>query len=719
MASSRCIDDFVLLRTSNGEDDEMKDIRHSPPAILAYIAKPNAPAVNALQGAIDVPVISKHSKVLPIQYYRLGHIEFQHLRWLIWSGAVPVHEKDNVANSDTVQCAVCTYGKPAKHPTKTLVTTGRANNEMEWKKPNVYFLDRRLPKGVFCGGMILVDHAINFIAVRHQVLIKTKIGFEREAFHNQTIRFSSTGAGHQGGVAEQSICTIVTMTHLMTIRFSSTGAGHQGGVAEQSICTIVTMTHLMMINAALRYGSAIKPEDWPQSMEYAVWLKTALPEPQDLQAPSAGTSPTMVSSNPSILVPALVVQREQLQPLCTQREQLRPSKELFVPRELLHTESSVHREQLQESSAQREQLQPLSAQREQLQLQTGSSAQREQLQSSSAQREQLQLQIGFHTESSVHREQLQASCTQKESSAQREQLQESPAQREQLQPLSAQREQLQLQIGFHTESSVHREQLQASCTQKESSAQREQLQESSAQREQLQPLSAQREQLQIGYYNAKSTPCNGDGTPAGTNRNGLLAYHDWTYASVVGMLLYWSSNSRCDIAFAVHQCAKFSHAPRSSHKKTVIRICRYLKQTRDEGIVFRPNKGDLQVDCYVDADFASLYGTEDPMDPTCVKSRTGYVILLVDCPLMWVSRLQTTIALSTQHREYVALSTACRDLIPIRELMIRLSKDVSNLLGNMPYCMKSNSFEDNAACLALAKLRKLTLQNRHIGSKYH
>ena len=83
------------------------------------------------------------------------------------------------------------------------------------------------------------------------------------------------------------------------------------------------------------------------------------------------------------------------------------------------------------------------------------------------------------------------------------------------------------------------------------------------------------------------------------------------------------------------------------------------------------------------------------MDPNNVKSRTG------------------------QHSEYVALSTACRDLIPIRALMIRLSKDVSELLKDMPYCMKSTCFEDNAACLALAKLRKIAPQNRHIGLKYH
>ena len=80
---------------------------------------------------------------------------------------------------------------------------------------------------------------------------------------------------------------------------------------------------------------------------------------------------------------------------------------------------------------------------------------------------------------------------------------------------------------------------------------------------------------------------------------------------------------------------------------------------------------------------------------------------------MWVSKLQTTIALSTQHSEYVALITACRDLIPIRALMIRLSKDVSDLLGNIPYWMKSTCLEDNAACLALAKFRSYVLGSRN------
>ena len=128
---------------------------------------------------------------------------------------------------------------------------------------------------------------------------------------------------------------------------------------------------------------------------------------------------------------------------------------------------------------------------------------------------------------------------------------------------------------------------------------------------------------------------------------------------------------------------------------------------------------ELTVDCYVDADFAGLFGTEDPEDPVSVKSRTGYVLLLANCPLMWVSKLQSPIALSTQHSEYVALSSACRDLLPIREMLKALTEYVPELTGNVPFTIKSTCFEDNAAALALARLKKITPQNRHIGSKYH
>ena len=106
--------------------------------------------------------------------------------------------------------------------------------------------------------------------------------------------------------------------------------------------------------------------------------------------------------------------------------------------------------------------------------------------------------------------------------------------------------------------------------------------------------------------NAKPTPaCT---TALGTDSEGPRCQLSWDYASVIGMLMYLTSNSWPDIQFAV-QCARFTHNPRASHEQAVLKICRYLKGTRDKGLIFRP-KASLALDCYVDADFAGLWKVE-------------------------------------------------------------------------------------------------------------
>eukprot|EP00956_Cyclotella_meneghiniana_P017551 scaffold28812_cov78-Cyclotella_meneghiniana.AAC.4 len=70
----------------------------------------------------------------------------------------------------------------------------------------------------------------------------------------------------------------------------------------------------------------------------------------------------------------------------------------------------------------------------------------------------------------------------------------------------------------------------------------------------------------------------------------------------------------------------------------------------ERGMIMTPTL-DPRVDCYPDAGFAGLYGHEDFQDPHCARSRTGYVILAFGCPILWKSKLQTEIALSTMEAE--------------------------------------------------------------------
>ena len=71
------------------------------------------------------------------------------------------------------------------------------------------------------------------------------------------------------------------------------------------------------------------------------------------------------------------------------------------------------------------------------------------------------------------------------------------------------------------------------------------------------------------------------------------------------MLMYVAQNSRPDIAYVVHQCARFIHTPRSSYV-TGIKKLQYLQGTKDKGLILNPPT-TFQVGCYVDLDFAVLW----------------------------------------------------------------------------------------------------------------
>jgi hypothetical protein len=126
--------------------------------------------------------------------------------------------------------------------------------------------------------------------------------------------------------------------------------------------------------------------------------------------------------------------------------------------------------------------------------------------------------------------------------------------------------------------------------------------------------------------------------------------HEFDYRAAVRMIIYLTSSSRPELAFASHQCGRFSKKPKRIHEIAVRKIGRYLQGTRDKGYFLNPNNTN-NLDCYVDADFAGLWNPNEAQDPTTLKSRTGYVIHFCGYPVIWASKLQTEIALSTTEAE--------------------------------------------------------------------
>jgi hypothetical protein len=228
------------------------------------------------------------------------------------------------------------------------------------------------------------------------------------------------------------------------------------------------------------------------------------------------------------------------------------------------------------------------------------------------------------------------------------------------------------------------------------------------------------------------TDCNSNRTPTtreplGSNPNGEPMDDHWSYRSVVGMLLYLSTNTRPDIAYAVSQVARFSHHPKKTHASAVKTILRYLSGTINQGVIYmRPKQFSLE--CFVDADFAGLYGSESPEDPISVKSRTGYIISVGGCYIMCKSQLQTTIALSTSEAEYGALSQSMRATLPIRDTMLEILEtvDMKDLNNQRPFGTRQDLLkfqttfhEDNSTALSLAINQKITSRTKHWCVKSH
>jgi hypothetical protein len=160
-----------------------------------------------------------------------------------------------------------------------------------------------------------------------------------------------------------------------------------------------------------------------------------------------------------------------------------------------------------------------------------------------------------------------------------------------------------------------------------------------------------------------------------------------------GKLNYLEMSSRPDIAYAVNQCARFCENPRLKHTKTVKLIGRYLLRTADRGIICTPTKRSF--DCYCDADFCGLWDQDTAeRDFVTARSRSGYLVMYANCPVVWASKLQTKIVLSSTESEYVSLSQSLREVFPLMRLVEELSLAGFEFNTDMPK-IHCRVFEDN------------------------
>jgi hypothetical protein len=76
------------------------------------------------------------------------------------------------------------------------------------------------------------------------------------------------------------------------------------------------------------------------------------------------------------------------------------------------------------------------------------------------------------------------------------------------------------------------------------------------------------------------------------------------------------------------------------------------------------------------------------------------------------------IVLSSTEAEYVSLSEALQDMIPLMDLINKFKDNVFKTYSEVPR-VHCKAFEDKSGALKLARLPKLRPRTKHINIKYH
>ena len=168
-----------------------------------------------------------------------------------------------------------------------------------------------------------------------------------------------------------------------------------------------------------------------------------------------------------------------------------------------------------------------------------------------------------------------------------------------------------------------------------------------------------------------------------------------------------------DLAYSVHQCARFCNNPKLLHEQGLKCTCRYLYLTRGQGLVFKPNLMD-RFKCYVDADWARNWLKTWPNDKTGALSHTGYLITYANCPIVWGSKMQSLVALSTMEAKLIAMSTARCEVIHLQNLLLELCGCNFPIPFTKPQVV-CRTFEDNATSIEVAQSdHKIHPRTKHI-----
>ena len=204
-------------------------------------------------------------------------------------------------------------------------------------------------------------------------------------------------------------------------------------------------------------------------------------------------------------------------------------------------------------------------------------------------------------------------------------------------------------------------------------------------------------------YRTPGTP--GFGIVKTENESEMIAEDKQSrYRTGVGMLMYLIKHSRPDIANAVRELAKCLGKATKAAYKELLRCIKYVLETKDKGLLMAPTQKEEEwlLEIFSDSDWA-----EDKNDR---RSITSLMIFLEKALIIWRSKSQKVVALSSSEAEFYACGEAVREVPFIAQILLFLGVRLK-----IPVPVRI----DNVGAIFMSENKTSSNRTRHMDTRWH
>lgn len=181
---------------------------------------------------------------------------------------------------------------------------------------------------------------------------------------------------------------------------------------------------------------------------------------------------------------------------------------------------------------------------------------------------------------------------------------------------------------------------------------------------------------------------------------GIDSCKNMPYRELIGSLLYVANGSRPDISVQVGILSQFLENPQKKHWRAAVRVLRYLKGTELICIHYSRGGDDALV-AYSDANWGG--------DINSRRSTSGVLLQFAGGPILFKSKKQSTVALSSAEAEYIALALAIQEVLWTRHLLSEMGSK-----NDAPVTI----FVDNKSAISIATNNGYTPRAKHIDLRF-